>query len=109
MGQTTALARPDCSITLTDVARTEELSGLFESNCHWELRQCRGGDSEHSWIPVTYRRGPGQVGGVDVCAQQGPCLTINKYFIEQLLCAKPCARSWGYHGEQEKAWLCSCI
>lgn len=32
MGQTTALARPDYSITLTDVARMEELWGLFKRN-----------------------------------------------------------------------------
>lgn len=36
MGQTTALARPDYSITLTDVARMEELWGLFKRNRHWE-------------------------------------------------------------------------
>lgn len=32
MGQTTALARPHYSITLTNVARMEEVRGLFKRN-----------------------------------------------------------------------------
>lgn len=94
MGQTTALARPDYSITLADVARMEELRGLFKRH------DAIGNYGSTEWVILSAARslsppvGTGQVGGVDVCAWLGPpCLTINKYFIEQLLRAKPRARS----------------
>lgn len=88
MGQTTALARPDYSITLTDVARMEELWGLFKRNDAVGNERPSGRVilSVAGSLSPTGRDGSSGWGWGSVLAG-APCLTSNNYFIEQLLCA----------------------